>query len=140
MLKPLKYVYLYLSVEHSIFRFMKKLALIFVIAVGVAASYSCYGEPGPGTGKVIVIDENDFRVPAATVQLSQPGQLGTGFIVNEGLTDMNGEYSYTHQDPNVDMGLEVILEISATLGTATGQGIIRIKPDETSTETVKIYG
>jgi hypothetical protein len=119
---------------------MKKLALIFVIAVGVAASYSCYGEPKAGTGNVIVIDENDFRVPAATVQLSQPGQLGTGYIVNEGLTNQNGEYSYTHQDPNVDMGLEVILEISATFGTATGQGIIRIKPDETSTETVKIYG
>ena len=119
---------------------MKKLALVFVISIGVAASYSCYGDPKPGTGVVIVVDENDFRVPAATVQLSQPGQLGTGFIINEGLTGANGEYSYTHEDPNVDMGLEVILEISASLGSATGQGIIRIKPDETSTETVKIYG
>ncbi len=140
MLKSPKDMYLYLSVELTTEGFMKKLALIFVIAIGLGASYSCYSEPGPGTGRVIVVDENDFRVPAATVQLSQPGQLGTGFIVNEGLTDMNGEYSYTHQDPNVDMGLEVILDISATYGTATGQGIIRIKPDETSTETVKIYG
>jgi hypothetical protein len=118
---------------------MKKLSLIILIAIGLGASYSCYSDPKPGTGKVIVIDVNDFRVPSATVKLSQPGQLGTGFIVNEGLTDMNGEYSYTHQDPNVDMGLEVILEISATFGTAVGQGIIRIKPDETSTETVKVY-
>lgn len=119
---------------------MKKLALFFVMAVGIAASYSCYADPKPGTGNVIVVDENDFRVPSATVKLSQPGQLGTGFIVFEGLTNLNGEVSYTHVDPNVDMGLEVILEISATFGTATGQGIIRIKPDETSVETVKIYG
>ncbi len=118
---------------------MKKYLLLVVIAIGVGASYSCYEPPGPGTGKVIVIDVNDFRVPSATVQLSQPGQLGTGFIINEGLTNMNGEYSYTHVDPSTDMGLEVILDISATDGVAVGQGIIRIKPDETSTETVKIY-
>ncbi len=118
---------------------MKKLALLFVITIGIGASYSCYSDPGPGTGKVIVIDVNDFRVPSATVKLSQPGQLGTGFILNEGLTDMNGEYSYTHQDFQVDFGTEVILDISATAGTAVGQGIIRIKPDETSVETVKVY-
>jgi hypothetical protein len=118
---------------------MKKLALVFVIALGALASYSCYGDPGPGTGKVIIIDVNDFRVPAATVKLSQPGQLNTGFIVNEGLTDQNGEYTYTHRDFQVDMGLEVILNISASYGSAVGQGIIRIKPDETSTETVKVY-
>ncbi len=113
---------------------MKKYLLIFVTLAAVAAFSSCYEPPGPGTGKVIVIDQNDFRVPSATVKLSQPGQLGTGYIVNEGLTDLNGEYSYTHEP-----ALEVILDISATYGTAVGQGIIRIKPDETSTETVKIY-
>lgn len=118
---------------------MKKFLLFFVIAVGVGAFSSCYEPPKPGTGKVIVIDINDFRVPSADVKLSQPGQLGTGFIINEGLTNQNGEYSYTHEDPQVDMGLEVILNISATYGTAVGQGIIRIKPNETSTETVKIY-
>jgi len=118
---------------------MKKQLLFLLIAIGLSASYSCYEAPKPGTGKVIVIDINDFRVPSADVKLSQPGQLGTGFIVDEGLTNQNGEYSYTHEDPNVDMGLEVILNISATYGSAVGQGIIRIKPDETSSETVKVY-
>lgn len=118
---------------------MKKILYVVCALALVGGASSCYEAPKPGTGKVTVIDVNDFRVPSATVKLSQPGQLGTGFIVNEGLTNMNGEYSYTHVDPNVDMGLEVILNISATFGTAVGQGIIRIKPDETSEETVKIY-
>jgi hypothetical protein len=134
LLKSLKYIYLYQTIEREIHSFMKKIILFFVIAVGVGASYSCYGDPQPGTGKVIVIDVNDFRVPSATVKLAQPGQLGTGFIVNEGFTNAQGEYSYTHEP-----ALEVILDISATFGTATGQGIIRIKPDETSVETVKVY-
>ena len=99
---------------------MKKLALFIAILLAVGGFSSCYEAPGPGTGKVIVIDVNDFRVPSATVKLSQPGQLGTGYIVNEGLTNQNGEYSYTHDDPNVDMGLEVILDLSATYGTAVG--------------------
>ena len=113
---------------------MKKYILFLVVAVGLGASYSCYSPPGFGTGKIIVVDEFDFRVPSATVKLSQPGQLGTGFIINEGLTNMSGEYSYTHEP-----ALEVILNISATSGSAVGSGIIRIKPDETATETVKIY-
>lgn len=120
--------------------YMKRIFGILLLVITVSAMSSCYQDPEPGTGVVTVIDENDFRVPSATVTLSQPGQLGTGFIVNEGLTNMNGEYSYTHVDPAVDMGLEVILNISATFGTAVGQGIIRIKPNETSHETVKIYG
>jgi hypothetical protein len=139
LLKSLKYIYLYQTFEPVIHSFMKKFLLIFIIAMGIGASYSCYENPKPGTGKVIVVDINDFRVPSADVKLSQPGQLGSGYIVNEGLTNQNGEYSYTHEDPAVDMGLEVILNISATFGTAVGQGIIRIKPNETSVETVKIY-
>ena len=113
---------------------MKKLFLFLSILVLAGAFSSCYQPPSPGTGKVTVVDQNDFRVPSATVKLSQPGQLGTGYIINEGLTNMSGEYSYTHEP-----ALEVILDISATYGTAVGQGIIRIKPNETSTETVKIY-
>jgi hypothetical protein len=113
---------------------MKKFLLFVAIVIAAGSFSSCYEPPGPGTGKVIVVDINDFRVPSANVKLSQPGQLGTGYIVNEGLTNQNGEYSYTHEP-----ALEVILDISATFGTAVGQGIIRIKPDETSTETVKVY-
>lgn len=113
---------------------MKKYILFLVIAFGLGASYSCYSPPGFGTGKIIVVDEFDFRVPSATVMLSQPGQLGTGYIINEGLTNMSGEYSYTHEP-----ALEVILDISVTEGIRSGEGIIRIKPDETSTEIVTIY-
>src|SRR5688572_13309299 len=113
---------------------MKKYFLILLIAAGVGASYSCYGDPEPGTGIVTVRDSNDLLVPSAVVQLSQPGQLGTGYIVVEGLTDMQGRYSYTHEP-----ALEVILDISASNGPSSGQGIIRIKPNETTEETVKIY-
>lgn len=134
MLKSSKYIYLYGTFELVIHPFMKKFLLISAVVVAAGMFSSCYQDPGPGTGKVIVVDVNDFRVPSATVKLSQPGQLGTGYIVNEGLTDVNGEYAYTHEP-----ALEVILNISATYGAAVGQGIIRIKPDETSTETVKIY-
>ena len=114
--------------------FMKKYVLIIIGVLGICTFSSCYQEPGPGTGKVRVVDASDFLVPSATVKLSQPGQLGTGYIVFEGLTNMSGEISYTHEP-----ALEVILNISATSGALVGQGIIRIKPDETSTETVKIY-
>lgn len=113
---------------------MKKFLTLFAFAAIIGGTYSCYGEPDPGSGTIIVVDVNDFRVPSATVKLSQPGQLGTGYIVNEGFTNSNGEYTYTHEP-----ALEVILNVSATFGTATGQGIIRIKPNEHSTETVKIY-
>lgn len=113
---------------------MKKFLLGLGITAILAGTYSCYGDPDPGTGTIIVIDVNDFRVPSATVRLSQPGQLGTGYIINEGFTNSNGEYAYTHEP-----ALEVILNVSATKDSAVGQGIIRIKPNETSTETVKIY-
>lgn len=113
---------------------MKKYIHLLIIAIGVGGTYSCYSPPGFGTGKIIVVDVNDFKVPFASVKLSQPGQLGTGYIINEGMTNTSGEYSYTHEP-----ALEVILDVSATYGTAVGSGIIRIKPDETSTETVKIY-
>jgi hypothetical protein len=69
---------------------MKKFALIGIIAIGIAASYSCYGDPAPGTAKIIVVDTADYKVPNAMVKLSQPGQLNTGFIIHEGITDLHG--------------------------------------------------
>jgi len=140
LLKSLNiYLSLYFLIELQIGKSMKKAVQILLIAMGVMAFSSCYETPKPGTGKVVIVDVNDFRVPSATVRLTQPGQLGTGFIVAEGLTDLNGEFVYTHEDPNVDMGLEVILDIDAVYNNAVGQGIIRIKPNETSVEQVKIY-
>lgn len=112
---------------------MKKLGLILAIGFGLGFT-SCYQEPSPGTGTVIVLDANDFRVPSADVKLSQPGSLGTGYIVVEGITDASGEFDYTHAP-----ALEVILDVSASFGTKVGQGSIRIKPNETSSEEVRIY-
>jgi len=116
---------------------MKKLSFLVVVAIATVFT-SCYQEPQPGTAKITVVDLNDFRVPSATVTLTQPGQLNTGYIVNEGLTNMNGEYSYTHIDQRVNMGVEVILNIKAVDGPKDGVGIIRIIPGQTTTETIKI--
>jgi hypothetical protein len=117
---------------------MKQLLFILVITIGIGASYSCYKDPGAGAGIITVVDNNDFKVPSATVKLSQPGQNNTGFIINEGLTDQSGEYSYTHQDFQVDFGTEVILNVSASEGGRVGSTIIHIRPDETTRETVTI--
>lgn len=113
---------------------MKRILATFFVPLVILGFSSCYGEPEPGTTKVIVVDQNDFRVPSANVQLSQPGQLGNGPILNLGITDMNGEYSYTHEP-----ALEVILNISAEKDGDVGQGIVRITPGETTTVTVKIF-
>lgn len=118
---------------------MKKFAAAFVLFAVVLGMSSCYTDPAPGTGVVIVLDANDFRVPAAYVKLSQPGQSGNGIIINEGYTDNNGEYAYTHTDPETGLALEVILNIYASKDGKVGQGIIRIKPEETSFEEVRIF-
>jgi len=117
---------------------MKKLTTGFILFSAILGFTSCYEDPKAGTAKIIVVDSYDFRVPSANVQLSQPG-IGHGYINVSGLTDLNGEFLYTHQDFQVDHGLEVILDIDATYNTSVGQGIIRIKPGETTTQTVKIY-
>src|SRR5687767_2616984 len=103
---------------------MKKLAFIAVLAIGIMGSYSCYGDPGPGTAKVIVVDTADYKVPFATVTLSQSGQNSNGFIWDQGMTNFEGEYTYTHQDFQVDFGTEVILDVVATEGGRTGYGIV----------------
>jgi hypothetical protein len=113
---------------------MKKLACIAIVAIGILGSYSCYQDPGPGTGRITVVDINDFKVPAATVKLSQVGS----FIIDEGLTNQDGMYEYTHQDFQVDFGTEVGLNVSATEGGRTGVSYIRIKPEETTSITIRI--
>lgn len=107
---------------------MKKIALMLTLGLVVGLT-SCYQEPQFGTAKITVVDLNDFRVPNANVTLSQDGS----HIISEGLTDMQGEYNYTH-----DPALEVILDVEATEGTRTGNGSIRIKPNQTSQEIVRI--
>ena len=111
---------------------MKKIVFVLVIVSGIMLS-SCYEEPSPGTGIVKVVDINYLRIPGADVTLSQPGN-GTGYIVNYGLTNMYGEYSYTHEP-----ALEVILNIDVTSSAGSGTEIIRITPGETTTKTVMIY-
>ena len=87
----------------------------------------------------MVLDAQDFRVPGAYVRLSQQGQSGAGIILNEGYTGIDGEYAYEHHDPTTNLALEVILDIYAEKNGQTGQGIIRIKPEETVIEEVKLF-
>lgn len=118
---------------------MKKYFYLFFLAVGIVSFSSCYSDPDPGVGNVIVLDANDFRVPAAYVKLSQPGQSGAGIIINEGFTGPDGMYSYTFVFPDNDLALEAILNIYAESNGKVGSGLIRIKPGETATETVHIF-
>ncbi len=111
---------------------MKKILLLLVVSTGLLLT-SCYKEPENGIAKIIVIDDNDFRVPSANVTLTGP----VGSYINEsGITNFNGEWEYEH-----DPALEVILQIHATSSTGPeyGDAIIRITPDKTSTETVKLH-
>ncbi|MBE2246768.1 MAG: hypothetical protein IAE67_05885 [Candidatus Competibacteraceae bacterium] len=118
---------------------MRKL-LLFTLLIGSIFSFSsCYQDPDYGVGIVTVLDANDFRVASAEVVLSQPGQNGQGIILVQGYTDPNGEFKYTHEPPQTDLATEVILNVSVQKDNAIGAGIIRIKPNEVATVTVRIY-
>lgn len=123
---------------HSNLSIMKKLFVAFLIVSSVFSLTSCYQDPDYGVGIVTVLDANDFRVPSAQVTLSQPGN-GAGIIFVEGYTDSNGEFKYTHVPPQTDLAVEVILNVNVKKDNAIGAGIIRIKPDELSEVTVRIY-
>jgi hypothetical protein len=101
-----------------------KLAIFFVLLT-LPLLNSCYKEPDPGLGRVIVIDANKTRVPNATVKLSQ-GQIKETFV-----SDYKGEVEYTSE-------LEVILNVDVKRNAATGSGILRVKPGEVNTTVVQI--
>jgi hypothetical protein len=117
---------------------MKKLFVTFLMITGVLSLSSCYQNPDYGVGIITVLDANDFRVPSAHVTLSQPGN-GAGIIYAEGYTDSNGEFKYTHVPPQTGLAVEVILNVNVVKDNAIGAGIIRIKPDEISEVTIRIY-
>ncbi|MCZ2442214.1 MAG: hypothetical protein LC101_00300 [Flavobacteriales bacterium] len=118
---------------------MKKILFIAVL-IGIVSSFSsCYQDPDYGVGIVTVLDANDFRVASAEVVLSQPGQNGAGIILVQGYTDLNGEFKYTHEPPQTQLATEVILNVSVKKDNAIGAGIIRIKPNEVTNVTVRIY-
>lgn len=114
---------------------MKKIVLFgFILSTISISLTSCYQDPEPGVAVVVVLDANEFKVPSATVTLSQPGQNGNGIILVTGFTDISGKFAYTHEP-----ALEVILNIAVAKDNKSGQGVIRVKPDETTTEEVTIY-
>jgi hypothetical protein len=113
---------------------MRKCILFFMLAIGIGGSYSCYQDPKPGVGQVIVLDANEFRVPGAEVRFYQQGQTGNGYIDVTMITDMHGECAYTHEPT-----LEVVLNVHASLGSRYGQTIIDIEPGKTVTKKVTIY-
>lgn len=73
-----------------------------------------------------MIDENRYRVPNASVRLSN------GNINETLMTDVNGTCVYENK-------LEVILNVEAKRGTKVGSGILRVKPGFTNTTVVTIY-
>lgn len=101
--------------------------ILFLLAVSVTPLLqSCYKEPGVGKARILVIDQNQLRVPYATVTLKQFDVLMTG------TTDYMGVAEFTNK-------LEVILNVEAKKGTKIGTGIARIRPGETITEVITIY-
>lgn len=106
-------------------RFYHSLAIFLLTALLT----SCYSTPEPGVGIIIVKDYNQFRIPAAEITLEQ----SPGIPYQVGYTDQNGEYRYTFPHPDTDQPVEVILNVFAKKGSQNGQGMIRIKPGETTT-------
>jgi hypothetical protein len=118
---------------------MRALILVPAILATIATSLtSCYTDPEPGTITVTVLDAQDFRVSEAEVRFFQSGN-GSGQIDVTRYTNTEGEVSYTHTDPGTGLALEVVLNVSATRGAATGQTVVRIVPGESSRETITIY-
>ncbi len=118
---------------------MRILLFTAVLLAAITTSLSsCYSEPEPGTITITVLDAQDFRVSEAEVRFFQSGN-GSGQIDVTRYTNTEGEVSYTHSDPVSGLALEVVLNVSATRGAATGQTVVRIIPGETTRETVTIY-
>lgn len=108
---------------------MRKPAFFILFLITVIATpslQSCYKEPGEGTARIIVIDENQLRVPYASVRLVQ----GDVNMIDN--TDYNGIAEFENK-------LEVILNVEAKKGSKIGTGIARIRPGETITEVITIY-
>lgn len=108
---------------------MRKYAysLLFLLTIiSVPMMQSCYKKPGPGTARIIVIDENQLRVPFANVRLNN------GNVDFVDVTDVNGIANFENE-------LEVILNVEAKKGPKVGVGIARIRPGETITEVITIY-
>jgi hypothetical protein len=108
---------------------MRRLSFLFLTILTLAAApsmQSCYKEPGPGTARIIVIDENKLRVPYATVRLVN------GNVNLVGSTDFEGIANFENK-------LEVILNVEAKKQDKIGTGIARIRPGETITEVITIY-
>jgi hypothetical protein len=100
--------------------------LSFLTLVSAPLMQSCYKEPGPGTARIIVIDENKLRVPYASVRMVN------GNVNLVGTTDFDGIALFENK-------LEVILNVEAKKGNKIGTGIARIRPGETITEVITIY-
>jgi len=108
---------------------MRKSAVFILFLFAISATFSlqsCYKIPKEGSARIIVIDESQLRVPYATVRL------------HEGNIDMlnNTDFEGTVLFENL---LEVILKVEARKGPKLGNGIARIKPNQTITEVITIY-
>ena len=111
---------------------MKKIVFTIVAATALLLT-SCYKAPVDGVAKIIVVDESNYRVPSATIQLTGP--VGS-YINQSGVSNLTGEWEYMH-----DPALEVILKVHVVSsdGLKSGDGIVRITPDHTETVTIHIH-
>lgn len=107
---------------------------VSILVVGSAFTSCYYTKPDPGKAVIVVLDENDFRVPAASVVLHQEGQQGDGIIYASGFTDIEGVFEYIHEP-----ALEIIAFVDASLDTCAGKGTVRIIPNEVTYDTVHIF-
>lgn len=108
---------------------MRNIAAFILFIMAVSATFSlqsCYKVPKEGSARIIVIDENQLRVPFATVRLFRAD------VSFAGTTDHNGIVLFENL-------LEVILTVEAKRANKVGTGVARIKPDQTITEVVTIY-
>jgi hypothetical protein len=129
---------------------MKKFLASCLIAGAFTVS-SCYQEPDPGSAIITVLDNNDFRVPEATVRFFQSGN-GPGIIDQTRYSDGSGVATFLHgpseyKETTGNVALcgpnaycEVILNVRATGPSgAQGQAVVRIIPGEVARETIRIF-
>lgn len=108
---------------------MKKITSFTLAAFVLTLLSSCYTRPSAGIVKVIVLDQNDFRVPGAQLHFYQDSP---SIIMYNAMTDNNGEYLQQHTDEETGQALEVWLKVTATYGTSTSTANAHFIPGQTT--------
>lgn len=108
---------------------------MFVISgvfLGIFSTSSCKKETDC-TAIVTITDTNGVAVPNVNLYVGPPAPIPAGqtAIEQTGLTDASGKATFVFK-------LEATMDITASIDTRSGNGIVTLKPGETVEKTVVI--